>query len=218
MGNGIREAARFTIILTGILFAVAGWYYLRNWTEMGRFFIGGWDSFREIAWWQDPGYRTPGQFYVFGESLFYPVFSSIYGFWDSIYSTFWLDGFLSANYDTPWNFSFMLSSPWLSLLPSAAIIIGGVVAFRNNEEPIRRILFFSITCVFIYLAAIFYLFLTVPILSSAKATYALGLIPCFALLSAAGFEVLTRVRFLRAAVYGLFACWAVFAYASYLVV
>jgi uncharacterized membrane protein (GlpM family) len=217
-GNGTREVARFTILLTGIIFTVAGWYYLRNWTEMGRFFIGGWDSFREIAWWQDPGYRTPAQFYVFGESLFYPVFSSIYGFWDSIYSTFWLDGFLSANYDTPWNFSFMLSSTWLSLLPSAAIIIGVVVAFRNNEEPIRRILFFSITCVFIYLAAIFYMFLSVPILSSAKATYALGLIPCFALIGTAGFEVLTRQRFLRATVYGLFACWAVVAYASYLVI
>ena len=217
MGNGIREAARFLIIMTGILFAVAGWYYLRNWTEMGRFFIGGWDSFRDIAWWQDPGYRTPGQLYVFGESLFYPVFSSIYGFWDSIYSTFWMDGFLSAHYDTPWNFSFMMSSAWLSLLPSTAIIIGVVVAFRSNEEPIRRMLLFSITCVCIYLAAIFYLFLTVPILSSAKATYALGLIPCFALLAAAGFEVLTRLRFLRAVVHGLFACWAVFAYASYIV-
>jgi hypothetical protein len=217
MGKGIKEAARFTLILTGILFAVAGWYYLRNWTEMGRFFIGGWDSFRDIAWWQDPGYRTPKQLYVFGGSLFYPVFSSIYGFWDSIYSTFWMDGFLSANYDTPWNFSFMLSSAWLSLLPSAAIIIGIVVAIRSNEEPTRRILLFSITCVFTYLAAIFYLFLTVPILSSAKATYALGLIPCFALLAAAGFEVLTRLRLLRAVVHGLFACWAFFAYASYFV-
>jgi len=217
MGNGIKEAVCFTIILTGVLFAVAGWYYLRNWTEMGRFFIGGWDSFRDIAWWQDPGYRTPKQLYVFGESLFYPVFSSIYGFWDSIYSTFWMDGFLSANYDTPWNFSFMLSSAWLSLLPSFAIILGIVVAIRSHEEPLRRILFFSITCAFIYLAAIFYLFLTVPILSSAKATYALGLIPCFALLSAAGFEVLTRLRLLRAVVHGLFACWAVSAYAAYFV-
>lgn len=215
-GNGVKEVARFTLILTGVLFAVAGWYYLRNWTEMGRFFVGGWDSFRDIAWWQDPGYRTPKQLYVFGESLFYPVFSSLYGFWDSIYSTFWMDGFLSANYDTPWNFSFMLSSAWLSLLPSAAIIIGIVVAIRSNEGPVR-ILLFSVTCVLIYLSAIFYLFLTVPILTSAKSTYALGLIPCFALLAAAGFEVLTRLRLLRAVVHGLFACWAFFAYASYFV-
>jgi len=216
-GNGFKEAVSFTIISTGILFAVAGWYYLRNWAEMGRFFIGGWDSFRDIAWWQDPGYRTPTQLYVFGESLFYPVYSSIYGFWDSIYSTFWMDGFLSANYDTPWNFSFMLSSAWLSLLPSTAIVIGIAVAIRSHEKPIRRILFFSTTCIFIYLSAIFYLFLTVPILSTAKATYALGLIPCFALLATAGFEVLTRLRLLKAVVHGLFACWAFFAYASYFV-
>jgi hypothetical protein len=77
---------------------------------------------------------------------------------------------------------------------------------------------FSAYSIVFYLAAIFYMFLTVPILSSAKATYALGLISCFALIGTAGFEVLTRLRFLRAAVYGLFACWAVFAYASYLVI
>jgi hypothetical protein len=70
----------------------------------------------------------------------------------------------------------------------------------------------------IYLTAIFYIFLTVPILSSAKATYALGLIPCFALMGSAGFEALTKWRLLRAFVYGLFACWVVGAYAAYFVI
>jgi hypothetical protein len=74
---------------------------------------------------------------------------------------------------------------------------------------------FSVCSIGLYLAAIFYLFLTVPILSSAKATYTLGLIPCFALIGTAGFEILMRQRFLRAAVYGLFACWAVGSYLSY---
>lgn len=215
IGKGIGRAARFAVTLTGIAAVVAGWYYLRNWAVTGRVFIGGWDGARGIAWWQDPGYRTPGQLYAFGESLFYPVYASLFGFWDSIYSSFWMDGFLSAHYGAPWNFPFMLSSAWLSLLPSAAILIGGVAAFRRREEPVRRMLLFSVSCVWLYLAAIFYLFLAVPVLGSAKATYALGLIPCFALLAAGGFEVLTRMRYLRAAVHGLFACWALAAYAAY---
>ena len=95
-GEGIRSVARFVIIALCIALTVAGWYYLRNWIEMGRFFVGGWDAMRDIVWWQDPGYRTFRQCYIFGESIFYPVFSSIYGFWDAIYSSFWADGYLSA--------------------------------------------------------------------------------------------------------------------------
>ncbi|MCE5284176.1 MAG: hypothetical protein LLG93_18995, partial [Deltaproteobacteria bacterium] len=63
---------------------------------------------------------------------------------------------------------------------------------------------------------IFWIFLTVPILSSAKASYALGLVPCFALLAARGFEVLGRRRIARAALQGLFACWVAAAYGAYL--
>jgi len=217
-GEGIRSVGRFVSIFLGIALTVAGWYYLRNRIEMGRFFVGGWDVMRDIVWWQDPGYRTLRQCYTFGESLIFPVYSSIYGFWDAIYSSLWADGFLSCYNRAPWNYGFMLSGVLLSLLPSTAILIGLVVTARTKGGPLCRMLRFSACSIGIYLAAIFYMFLTVPILSSAKATYALGLIPCFALIGTAGFEILTRQRFLRAAVYGLFACWAVFAYASYLVI
>jgi hypothetical protein len=217
-GEGIRSVARFVIIALCIALTVAGWYYLRNLIEMGRFFVGGWDAIRDIVWWQDPGYRTLRQCYIFGESISYPVFSSIYGFWDAIYSSFWADGYLSAYNRPPWNYGFMLSGVWLSLLPSTAILIGLVVTAHTKSGPISRMLRFSVCSIGLYLAAIFYLFLTVPILSSAKATYALGLIPCFALIGTAGFEILTRQRFLRAAVYGLFACWAVGSYVSYFII
>ncbi|MEW6333903.1 MAG: hypothetical protein AB1558_06510 [Thermodesulfobacteriota bacterium] len=214
-GNRIGRAAGFTITFAGTALAVAGWYYLRNWAETGRVFVGGWDSVRGILWWQDPGYRTPGQLFAFGESLLYPVYSSVFGFWDSLYSSFWMDGFLSAHYDVPWNFPYMLSSAWLSLLPSAAILTGLVAACRRPDGPVRRILLFSLTCTGLYMAAIFYHFLTVPVLGSAKASYALGLIPCFTLLAAEGFEMMTRMRFARAVVHGLFACWILVAYAAY---
>ena len=217
-GEGIRSVARFVIIALCIAMTVAGWYYLRNRIEMGRFFVGGWDAIRDIVWWQDPGYRTLRQCYIFGESISYPVFSSIYGFWDAIYSSFWADGYMSAYDRPPWNYGFMLSGALLSLLPSTAILIGFVVTGRVKCGPLSRMLRFSVCSIAFYLAAIFYLFLTVPFLSSAKATYALGLIPCFALIGTAGFEILTRKRFLRAAVYGLFACWAVGSYVSYFII
>jgi hypothetical protein len=217
-GEGIRSVARFVIITLCIALTVAGWYYLRNWIEMGRFFVGGWDSIRDIVWWQDPGYRTLRQCYIFGESISYPVFSSIYGFWDAIYSSFWADGYLSAYNRPPWNYGFMLSGVLLSLLPSTAILIGFVVTVHLKGGTLCQMLRFSACTIVFYLAAIFYVFLTVPILSSAKATYDLGLIPCFALIGTAGFEVLMRQRFVRATMYGLFACWAVGSYVAYFVI
>lgn len=220
--EGIRSVFHFLILFLGVAFIVSGWYYVRNYIEMGRFFIGGWDASREIVWWMNPGYRTPRQFYVFGESLVYPVFSSIYGFWDALYSTFWLDGFLSSlisKEHLPWNQTFMTGGALLSLLPSAAIIIGAIVAtMKKGDGALREMLCFSVTSGALYLAALLYLFLKVPILTSVKATYALGLTPCFVLLAATGFEVLTRWRLLRAAVYGLFACWVVCTYATYIVI
>lgn len=217
--ESIRSCFRFGATFIGLALIISGWYYLRNWVEMGRFFVGGWDAYRQIAWWQDPGYRTLRQCVTFGESLFYPVFASINGYWDAIYSSLWMDGYVSAYNRPPWNYDFMLSGAWLSLLPTAAIFIGGLIAaVRRRNEPLGRMVRFSVFSVLIYLTAIFYVFLTVPILSSAKASYALGLTPCIALLGTAGLDVLTRRPLLRATVYGLFACWAVGSYAAYLAV
>jgi hypothetical protein len=127
-----------------------------------------------------------------------------------------MDGYVSAYNRPPWNYAFMLSGAWSSLLPTAAILIGGGAAVvRRNSEPLGRMLHVSVFSVIIYLAAIFYIFLTVPILGSAKASYALGLIPCLALLGTRGIEVLTRRPFPRAVIYGLFTCWIVGSYAAY---
>lgn len=213
--EGVSSVACFIIITLCTALSVSGWYYLRNWIEMDMFFVGGWDAVRDIVWWQDPGYRTLRQCYIFGESLVYPIFSSVYGFWDAIYSSFWTDGFMSAYDRPPWNYGFMVSGALLSLLPSMAILIGFAVSGCMKGGALCRILRFSTCTLILYLAAIFYMFLTVPFLSSAKATYALGLIPCFALVGTAGFEILTRQRFVRAGIYGLFACWAVGSYVSY---
>jgi hypothetical protein len=220
-GEAIRSAIRFFVPLLGVAFVVSGWYYVRNYMEMGRFFVGGWDPSREILWWMTPGYRTPKQFYVFGESLLYPVFSSLHGFWDALYSTLWLDGYLSSlvsREHLPWNDRFMTGGALLSLLPTAALCIGALTAPTRGDAALRRMLYLSITGVLLYLAALLYIYLAVPILTSVKATYAMGLTPCIALLAAAGCEALTGRRLLRALCRGILACWAVGSYASYFVV
>ena len=211
---------RISIVL-GVAFLVSGWYYIRNYLEMGRFFIGGWDASRNIVWWQDPGYRILSQFYTFGEAIFYPVYSAVAGIWDSLYSTFWMDGFLSGvciyDFRPPWNYGFMLAGTWLSLLPAAAIGIGVVASIKNPLRKERKILFFCTFCAGIYLSAILYLFLTVPIYSTGKATYALGLVPCFGVLCAQGFNIFTPKPLLKAMAYGIVACWALAAYSAYFV-
>jgi hypothetical protein len=220
--QGIVAAFTRIGVVLGVAFLVSGWYYTRNYLEMGRFFIGGWDASRNIIWWQDPGYRTLEQFYTFGESLFYPVYSAVTGIWDSLYSTFWMDGFLSGvciyDFRPPWNYGFMFAGIWFALLPSAAIALGALASIVNPLREDKKVAFFCTLCVGIYLSAILYLFLTVPIYSTGKATYAMGLIPCFAVLCAEGFNILTGRPLLKATAYGIVACWAVAVYAAYFII
>ena len=198
-----RFASALTIknifIVVGLFSLISGWYYFRNMLEMGHFFIGGnqfyiggHEAINSFEWWQDPGFRTLRQFFVFGEALLYPIYS-ITGIWDSLYSTMWIDGFLSGitdyAYRPPWNYSLLLSSIWLSLVPAAAIIIGGVSSLRRPQTSFQQGTLFPVICVFVYISAIFYLFLSVPIYSIAKAKYTLGLIPCHAVLCVKGLDL-----------------------------
>ncbi|HSA78467.1 MAG TPA: hypothetical protein VLG72_06380 [Nitrospirota bacterium] len=206
------------VIFLGAVILVSGWYYLRNWIELGRPFVGGWDVARGIIWWQEPGYRTIQDFISFGTSLSYPVFSAVNGFWDSIYSTFWLDGLNSSivTYESgpPWNYDFMISGALLSLLPAAGIILGFIISLGRprSTHPCQV---FSAYCIAVYFSALLYLYVTVPIYSTAKATYTVGLLPCYVILCMSGIDVLTRNKYARAAVYALLCCWSVSVYSSY---
>lgn len=206
-------------LVTALL--VSGWYYARNWIEIGSPFVGGWDASRGISWWQDPGYRTAGQFFTFGRSLLYPIYSSYTGFWDAFYSTLWLDGYLSALNDfvwrPAWNYDFLISSALLSLIPSAGIVAGAVSTLFHPERSLRNGELFALSCVAVYLAALMYLFLKVPIYSTVKASYTLGLIPCYAVLSVAGFRTVLNSGVVRALVYGCVAAWAVSVYIAYFI-
>lgn len=206
-------------IILGFAFIVSGWYFIRNWINFDTFII---NKSSNYEWWQEPGYRTIEQFCNFGKSLFYPIYSNVIGIWDSLYSTFWMDGNLSGigSYQLrpPWNYSFLLSSAWFSILPSFAIVLGLVVSFKNPLDKDRRIMFFSALCVLVYTASILYLFLTIPMYCIAKATYTISIMPCFVILCVTGFKILTQNLFLKSFCYGLVACWAVSAYCAYFII
>lgn len=106
----------------------------------------------------------------------------------------------------PWNYSFLLCAPWLAILPTEAIVLGGLLAIRHSDANARRGMLFALGCIGIYFAAVLALYFQLPIYSTAKATYTLGLIPCYAILGATGFGLMMRNMFLRAAVYGGMAC------------
>jgi hypothetical protein len=132
-----------------------------------------------------------------------------------------MDGYLSGmgefNARPPWNESWMLAVGWLSVVPLAAMLFGLVAAARNSDEYVRRSLRFAAACIGVYLAAMLLLFLELPVASTAKASYTLGLVPCYVLLAVGGLEILTRWFWLRAVVFAGIGCWAVFSYTAYFV-
>jgi 4-amino-4-deoxy-L-arabinose transferase-like glycosyltransferase len=209
------------VLVFGIAFAVCGWYYLRNWVEFGKPFVGGWDLVRNIAWWQDPGYRTIYDFLTFGTSLEYPIYSGINGFWDSIYSTFWMDGYLSSiitfEVRPPWNYGPMISGALLSVVLSAGILLG-ILKTVLLEKYENKGKLFAVTCIGIYVAALLYMYLTLPIYATAKATYTIGIIPCYVIVCVNGLGLIMRNTVMAALVNAIIACWGVVVYSSYFVI
>ena len=201
-----RAGVRFLAAYGGILFLVAGWYYLRNWVHLGAPFVGGWDPKHGVPWWQDHSYIPVAFLFNFGSALVHPVYAQTQGFLNGLYSTFWTDGsicsVIHAEYIPPWNFRMLLSGVLLSVAPCALMIAG---ALRSFHERATRL---SVTCVLVFLAAIFWLHLgTIPAYSTLKSTYMLGLLPCFGILGAAGFEALPDRPAARAIAVGLLVVW-----------
>jgi len=215
--EGLRKAAQGFGLFATTAFAVSGWYYIRNWIVLGKPFVGGWEN----LWSQDPGYRTPGQFLRFGESLYRPFYSGVNSFWDSLYSSMWSDGFLSSviYFDKvpAWNYDLLLATTLLSVVPMLVIIAGGIISACSLKDMARGERF-SAFFVFSFLAGMIYLYLKVPIYSQAKATYMMGLTPCFALLFVRGARPLVRWAVTRAVLYGWMACWAAATYLSFFIV
>jgi len=139
--------------------------------------------------------------------------------WDTLYSSLWLDGTVSGLVIRPevlhWNVHWMLAGAWLGIVPMALLLFSPAACWRRELRPSRNALLFAFAAVAIYLVAIIDLYIGLPVLSTAKATYTLGLLPCYALLAAAGAAPLLHNRFLRAMLFSAIACWAVAAYLAY---
>lgn len=207
------------IITFGISTLIAGWYYLRNYIKMGSPFAGLSEQFQMLSWWQDPGYRTWSQILSFGYSLVWPVYSGVTGFWDMLYSTLWLDGFNSGLVDfIPWNENFMISGALLALLPSFFILISVISVGLNKENFHRNAVIFSIGTIALFVAVMIDHYMVRTAYSVVKASYTLGLLPCYSILVAAGAEPFLRNKIVRSFTLALFACWAFAAYLAYFVI
>jgi uncharacterized membrane protein (GlpM family) len=205
----------------GVCLLTCGWYFARNWAKLGKpFAAGSWDPATGLVWWQLPSYRTWTQLTSFGTALSRPVYRCVWSLWDALYSSMWMDSFASGRVvhpeQFPWNINWMLTGAWLALIPTACLIASPVTSWRNEFRKSRSALLFALVALAIYLTALIDLYVRLPIYSTAKATYLVGLLPCIAVLAAAGAAPLLRFRFLRALIVSALACWAVASYAAYL--
>jgi hypothetical protein len=204
-------------VVFGACFVIAGWWFIRNWMRLGTPIATS--QTRGNVWWQDPGYRTWPQLTSFGISLSRPIYGGVWSLWDTFYSSLWLDGNVSGLVIPPkvfhWNDQWMLAGAWLAAVPMALLCLSPVVCWRRELRPSRDALLFSFAALAIYLVAIVDLYIGLPVLSTAKATYTMGLLPCYGLLAAAGAAPLLQSRVLRAAILSGIACWALAAYLAY---
>lgn len=202
----------------GVATLISGWFFVRNQIELGTPVVG---ASSNIEWWQDPGYRTPNQFYTFGEALVRPVTAGTQGYWDSLYSTFWLDGGLSSMVELgsipPWDYSYVIACALLAVVLVLAMLFGAIRAVVQPVRSMERGVTFATVCVATYVAVAMVLYLLVPAYSVGKAGYLLGLTPAFALLAAAGFEPVARRPIPRALIYAYIVTWTFAVYAGYFV-
>lgn len=204
-------------------FVVAGWWYIRNQILIGKPFGIGFDPALGIEWRQDPGFRTFSQMMDFGEALRYPVYSGFRGFWDSLYSTLWFDGWLSGSPfpsrdHPPWNYNLALATCLLSILPMFGMFVGvGLCALRLKWSRDNGLLFLTLYAGS-FAGGLLYLYLDLPIFACGKASYALGVLPCIAVLGAVGLKAIQKTRAGDIIVTGWFACWVAAAYLGYFVV
>lgn len=206
-------------VVCGVCGLTAGWFFLRNLAHFGKPFVANWDPVSGFAWWQEPGYRTWSQLLSFGTSLSRPIYGGIWSLWDALYSSLWLDGFVSGRIspaaEFPWNLSWVLWGAWLGLVPTALVVASPATCWRREFDGTRKALGFCLAAVVVYLIAVADFFVRVPIYTTANARFLLGLLPCLAVLAAAGAAPLMRFRLLRAILFATLACWAVAAYAAY---
>ncbi len=190
------RAAAASAALVGSALLVCGWFYARSWVLLGDPLIGNWSlPGEDQRWWQQPGFHTPAYYARFGEVLVHPYLSGFRSFWDSLYSTFWGDGFIAGRTDPArrhdfWSYDFM-SAGYLAALPATALcLLGAMRSLRHavaGADPRRRFAHaLLLLCVWSLALAFFALTLQLPFFAQAKAAYLLPAAPALALWFALG--------------------------------
>jgi hypothetical protein len=189
-------AALRILVLAAIVFGVCGWYYLYVWVNLGTPIVAntGSGAGSPWPWWQDPGFRTGGDYLRFGESLRAPLYSVWYSVWDGLYSTLWGDSYYGGQISLvtrpPWSYEYMVAGMWLALVPTAAIFLGsGVAIWRFLRRPTILWMFLLATAFLVALMVI-YGSLVVPYYF-VKAFYGLAASVPFCALAALGFDLLS---------------------------
>jgi 4-amino-4-deoxy-L-arabinose transferase-like glycosyltransferase len=221
--SGERSPRVWARTLGGVLLAcvaVAGWHYARVALRFGDPFIGNWDAAAGVAWWQDPGFRSAGDYLRFGQSLTRPVFSAFHSCPDALYSTLWGDGLLGGSARAldapPWSYRLMLAGYWLALLPSIGVLVGLALALRDLVREPRAEWLLLLGLAGATGVALVGLSLQLPFYAQCKAFYGLQALVPFAAFGAQGLDLLAR-RLGRAGdlVWVLLGTWALCAWATY---
>lgn len=194
-----RAAAVRLAIFGGGFAAVAGWWFVRNLLVFGDPFMANWGGMPGPgqAWWQWPGFRTASYYTGFGESLVHPYLAGFHSFADSLYSTFWGDGYLAGRVSPAdrhgfWNYDFMSLAYWLGLPASLFLVLGYVLSAARalaDPRPERRAVFgFLVSASYLVALGFFALSLRVPFYSQPKASYGLLLLGPLAIYFALAIE------------------------------
>ncbi len=194
---GSARSARAVGTLLAVVALAAGWFYARNWLLFGDPLIANWGSLPgdERRWWQQPGFHTPAYYASFGEALVHPYLAGFRSFWDSLYSTFWGDGFIAGRTDPAlrhdfWSYDHM-SAGYLVALPATLCLLAGMLqAVRLavvDPDPRRRAAHgFLLLAAWGVALAFLYLTLRLPFFAQAKASYFLAVAPALAVWFALG--------------------------------
>jgi len=203
----------------GIAILICGWHYGRVWLRFGTPLIGNWDPDAGFRWWLDSGYRTVHDYLRFGRALSAPFFSGFAGVWDGLYSTLWSDGLCSGEASIwtapPWCSDLMSVGSLLALLPTLAILVGGVVFLvRWIRQPnLRDTAILGLA--FGTFVAVVFMTLQVPYYGMVKSFYGLSALLPLCVFAAVGLDLaVTRARWSATLLLLLLGTWALVSYGA----
>lgn len=197
--RGARRAKELVLgiaLVLGCVVVVAGWHYARVTAHFGTPLVGNWDAESGRAWWQQPGYRTSGDFLRFGRVFEEPVLAGLHSVPDALYSTFFGDGMIAGSAEPrvrpPWRWEFVSALFALGVAPLALLVLGfAATCARWWRAPTPRDVLL-LAAAFATGFALLALALRLPFYAQAKAFYGGAVLLPLAVFVATGCEVLAR--------------------------